>query len=293
MRLDIGKINSDTVYKVSYSSLTDLHDYLASKPKVNKSVFRRQASKKDDPDFSGDSLEKAIEYCIEGYSEGLDYFLKVNEELKRAGKDITDNRKLERGLYGGIPLAPLVAAGVPDCMSRYERESNSRVRNVYYNIGCPWYTRTNQITNKGLITLFIVHALEERGEMVNFRAFEASECGDEIIDIEVALKRPGEAMLDVAKCYFPLVRKEFLRRLLFRTLESMPVKNNWSDGYGRPLGYQELKGYLKTSPEDIVLSYPEELGIQGANIYKDTISTLEYLNLTDEFDIKKIKKLIR
>ena len=293
MKLEISRINGDKVYKLNYSSLTDVHDYLKSNPKVNRNVFFTQASKRRDTDFAGESLKKSIEYCIKGYKEGLDYFLKVNEDLKRAGKDISDNRKMERGLYGGIPLAPLVAAGVPDCMARYTRESDSLVRNIYYNIGCPWYTKTEQITNKGLITLFIVHAFEERGEMVNFRAFEASREEDEIVDIEIALKRPGEAMLDVGKCYFPLVRKEFLRRILFRTLESIPVENNWDDGYGRPLRQEELKKYLKTSPQDIILSYPTELGIGGKDIYKDTITTLEFLGLTDEFDINKIKKLIR
>jgi len=293
MRLDIKKIDGDTVYKLNYSSLTDLHDYLASNPKVNKNVFRTLASKKEDSDFAGEPLDRAIEYCIEGYKEGLDHFLTVNEELKKAGRDISDTRQMERGLYGGIPLAPLVAAGVPDCMARYERDSTATVRNIYYNIGCPWYTKSKQITNKGLITLFIVQALEERGEMVNFRAFEASEEDDEIIDIEVALKKPGEAMLDVGKCYFPLVRKEFLRRLLFRTLESMPVENDWSHGYGRPLRYYELQQYLGTREDDIILSYPDELGIRGDNIYEDTISALEHLKLTNEFDINKIKRLRR
>ena len=293
MRLEIKKIDSSTIYKLNYSSLTDVHDYLASDPKVNRDVFWKQESMKNDTDFAGEPLERAIEYCIEGYSEGLERFLKVNEELKKAGKEISDNRKMERGLYGGIPLAPLVAAGVPDCMARYERDSNATVRNIYYNIGCPWFTKSSQITNKGLITLFIVQALEERGEMVNFRAFEASEEDDEIVDIEIALKKPGEAMLDVGKCYFPLVRKEFLRRILFRTLESIPVENSWQHGYGKPLNYYELKNYLKTSPDDIVLSYPDELGISGKNIYEDTLAALESLKLTDEFDTEKIKKLIR
>lgn len=293
MKLEISRMDGDKVYKLNYSSLTDVHDYLSSNPKVNKRIFKTLASKKEDSDFAGEPLNKAIKYCIEGYSEGLEDFLSVNEELKKAGREISDNRKMERGLYGGIPLAPLVAAGVPDCMSRYTRESNENVRNIYYNIGCPWYTTSNQITNKGLITLYIVQALEERGEMVNFRAFEASQEGDEIIDIEVALKRPGEAMLDVGKCYFPLVRKEFLRRLLFRTLESMPVENSWSGGYGRPLSYNELKEFLKTKPGDIILSYPGELGISGHDIYSDTIEALEKLELTNEFDINKIKKLRR
>ena len=38
-----------------------------------------------------------------------------------------------RTLYGGVPQPALVAAGVPDCMMRYERDSKSSVRNIYFN----------------------------------------------------------------------------------------------------------------------------------------------------------------
>lgn len=231
-------------------------------------------------------VDEKLLSSILNFDETLD-----ESEKERNKKELADSRKMVRGLYGGVPLAPLVAANVPDCMSRYERDNNATVRNVYYNIGCPWYTSTKQIVNKGLITLFIINALEERGEMINFRAFEASREGNEIVDIEVALKRPGEAMLDVGKCYFPLVRKEFLRRILFRTLESIPVRNGWADGYGVSLKQHELKKYLNAKDDDIILSYPEELDIHGQDLIEDAINALKTLKLTEEFDIEKIKRL--
>ena len=118
---EIDKRLYTDVYNISFSNLTDLYDYLKSEPSVNSKVFSRQASLKNDASFSGEPLEQAIEYCLGGYKKGFDNFLRTSEDLKKIGVDDIDNRSLKRSLYGGIPLAPLVASGVPDCMLRYER----------------------------------------------------------------------------------------------------------------------------------------------------------------------------
>ena len=136
-------------------------------------------------------------------------------------------------------------------------------------------------------------ALEKQGDIVNFIARETSSCGDEIVNIEVVLKKPSDIMLDIKKCYFPLTGREFLRRILFRVLESMPVENNWSWGYGRTVGEASLRKLYNLRDSDYVISTPNEIGINGSDIYRDTARLIENLNLKEEFDVPKIKKLIR
>ena len=100
-------------------------------------------------------------------------------------------------------------------------------------------------------------------------------------------------MLDIKKCYFPLTGREFLRRILFRVLESMPVENNWSWGYGRTVEESSLRKLYNLKDSDYVISSPNEIGINGTDIYRDTARLIENLNLREEFDVPKIKKLSR
>ncbi len=293
MKLNIEKRDYITLYNVLFDDLTDLYYYLKSNPRVNDRIFEEQASLKKNSNFAGDSLEKAIEYIIDGYEYGFDNFLIASERMQHATIDTSDNRDLRRGLYGGIPLAPLVAAEVPDCMLRYDRSRTGVVRNMYFSLSYPHYTEREEIFNRGLATLYIMDALEKKGDIINFVAKEVAECGYEIVNIEVVLKKPSDMMLDIKKCYFPLVGREFLRRLLFRVKESLPFEEEWSDGYGRTLEEKKVRRFFNLKDTDLVVSTPDEIGISGENIYKDTIKLIKNLNLEEEFDIPKIKKLIR
>lgn len=280
------------VYNIRFSNLTDLYDYLKSNPKVNTKVFSRQASISRDTDFYGESLDKAIEYCLGGYRKDFDNFLKTSNELKRIGVEDTDERTLKRGFYGGVPLAPLVAAGVPDCMLRYDRSEDVKYVTIYFNLAYPAFTGTPAIVNRGLATLYLIEALENRGYIVNFKAFELSYCGSEAINISIDLKKPGDLFLNIEKCYYPMKAKEFLRRILFRVLESAPVEYyDWSEGYGRAASVSEMKEFLCASSHDLIIGPPSEMNITGRNIYSDTLSLIKKLRVESEFDINRINAL--
>jgi len=292
MKTEIEKKDGKTIYNLRFANLTDLHDYVLSNPDVNRTIFPRMFSIENKPEFAGEPLEIATEYSIGGYTEGFDNFLVANDKLITTTKDVSDNRVLKRTVYGGMPIPALVAAGVPDCMLRYDRDENQTIRNIYFNIACPASTSTKSIINRGLATLYIIQALEAKGEMINFKVFELMEVEDEIVNIEINLKKPGDLFLDIQKCYFPIKGKEFLRRVLFRVLESAPVKElDWGQGYGNPISEDGIREFFNTNSRDLVISYPLEMGIRGDDIYEDTITMIERLQLNDEFDIPKIKSL--
>ena len=292
MVLDIENKNGYKVYNMNFSNLTDLHIYLKDDPEVNSRVFGTQASLDSDTSFHGEHLDKCIDYCIGGYKTGFDSFLRTSNDLKKIGVADTDARTLKRSLYGGVPLAPLVAAGVPDCMLRYDRSEELKYVNIYFNLGYPHFTTESEIINRGLATLHIIQALENKGYIVNFKAFELSHCGDEMINISIDLKKPGDLFLNMEKCYFPIKAKEFLRRILFRVLESMPVEEySWSGGYGQAADTKEMEKFFGTKNTDLLIAAPREMGIGGDNIYDDTLTLIQQLNIQDEFDVNRIKKL--
>ena len=293
MKLNIGYKDDYKIYNIYFSDLADLYYYLKSNPKINSDIFHKIESEEGDYKFAGDNYKKSIEYIVNGYPYNFDNFLVANERLQSGTIDISDSRELKRGIYGGVPLAPLVAAEVPDCMLRYDRTKECTTRNMYFSLGYPWHNKQEQIFNRGVSTLYIIDKQEKKGDVVNFIARETSECGNEIVNIEIVLKKPTDLMLDIKKCYYPIVGREFLRRLLFRVLECTPVHSYWSDGYGRQLEEDELRKMFDLKDTDYVISTPNEIGISGNDIYKDTIRLIDNLNLKEEFDIQKIKRLTR
>ena len=98
--------------------------------------------------------------------------------------------------------------------------------------------------------------------------------------------------LNIEKCYYPIKAKEFLRRLLFRVLESAPVQDyEWGIGYGVAASIEYMRKFFEAKSNDLIISYPSEMGIRGNNIYEDTLSLIKKLKIQEEFDIDRIKKL--
>lgn len=294
MQKEITKKDNKTIYSIHFDNLNDVYSYIKSNPPINSKIFEEPVSLGASNDFHGESLEKAVEYLFGGYNEDeLENFLSLNASFSESiNREESGKSRLERSLYRGMPLASLVAMGVPDCRIQYVDDADSAVRNIYFNLGYLGQTEEEQIINRGLAILYIVQAIEEKGDLVNFKAFSLSSVGDEIVNIEIDIKKPGDLFLDVAKCYFPIVGKEFLRRILFRIMESLPVKNlDWGQGYGEPPTAAYIRQFYDVSENDIVIAEPSELGIAGFNIYDDTISMIEKLGIQDEFDIPKIKEI--
>ena len=140
----------------------------------------------------------------------------------------------------------------------------------------------------------MIQALEQKGYIVNFKAFELSHCGNETINISIDLKKPGDLFLNIEKCYFPIKAKEFLRRILFRVLESSDVTiDSWSDGYGRSASISEMKEFFCATEHDLIIAAPREMGIEGNNIYTDTLTLIKRLKIEQEFDTERIRTLAK
>lgn len=294
MRKYITEESGKTVYNLHFFGLKDLYDYLKSNPQINYRVFSILGSMDKDKSYAGATLEESIEYILQGYKKNLDSFLKANKRLQNSITEYKEDYVVKRSLYAGVPIASLVAANIPDCRLITEPENSLEVRNVYYNLSCEYLTTSSQIENRGLAALYLIQALEARGILVNFKAFSLTNTKTEISNVSIDLKRAGEEKLNIQKCYFPLSSKEFLRRIIFRIMETSDLKDpEWGNGYGHPATQSECREFYKAKPQDIVITSPMETGITGENIYKDTLNMIESLNLEKEFDVKSLKKLSR
>lgn len=288
MKFVSEKVNENIIYKYYFTNLSDLYDYLHSNPKVDTNIFKEQHSLCAEKDFAGEPFDIALEYLKGGYDVRLKEFNMAIKSVNVLGYNDEDSRKLVRGLHGGAYLSPLVAAGIPDCMIKYDRDTTPKCITLYFQINYTWKTTPEQIFNRGIATINLIKALQEKGYLVDLKVFELLKYDEEYIDIIVNIKNIDED-LNIAKCYYPLVGKEFFRRVMFRVIESVPVKNNWYVGYGFKLSDKEIREFYKLKEKDLLISEPYSMGIKGEDIYVDTINMFETLNVVNEFDLSKIK----
>lgn len=290
--------NGKRIYNIHFYNITDLYDYIKSDPPINKSVFARPVSSSP-KEFYGAPLPEATEYLLGGYERGFDNFLSTSKDLKTIGLEEENTYQVVRSIHGGVPVAALVAAGVHDCMLSSQVDVEARAVNIQFSLSYPAITTDTQIINRGLATLFIVQALEEKGYIVNFNAFQLSKVEEELIYITINLKQPSDLFLNMQKCYYPIRAKEFLRRILFRVLESSDVtRRSWGENYGHSLSEDKIREFLKKEAigfqtTDLIIADPIDMGITGQNIYADTLTMLKKLGIEQEFDIASLQRKIR
>lgn len=298
MKTELTKTKSGRIYNIHFYNITDLYDYIKSNPQINKSIFTKVASSSP-KEFYGVPLPQATEYLLGGYEKGFDNFLLASKDLKTIGIEDNNSYHFVRSVYGNVPIIPLIAAGVPDCMLARVVDDDVRVVNIQFSLSYPATTKDDQIINRGLATLFIVQALEEKGYIVNFNAFQISQVNDEIIYITINLKQPSDLFLNMQKCYYPIRAKEFLRRILFRVLESSDVTNrSWGENYGHSLSEDKIREFLKREKPnfqttDLIIADPINMGITGNNIYADTLTMIKKLGVEKEFDTDSLQRKIR
>lgn len=300
MRTEVIKNRNECIHNIHFYNMADLYDYLKSDPPINRNIFRRLSSENPSA-FYGARLPVAIEYLLGGYQMGFDNFLLKSEALNAIGTNEENTYRVVRSRYGGVPVPALVAAGVQDCMLNCVMVEENRTINVNFSLSYAAETEDNKIINRGLATLFIVQALEAKGYIVNFNAFQISrnKSSNEYIYTTINLKQPSDLFLDIQKCYYPIRGKEFLRRILFRVLECSDVMDpNWGESYGYSLSEDKIREFLEKntanfSSTDLIIVDPISMEIEGNDIYADTLAMIEKLKITQEFDVESLKRKIR
>ncbi|MCH5166676.1 MAG: hypothetical protein J1F35_02165 [Erysipelotrichales bacterium] len=292
MKCAISQHKGKKVYNIKFYNLAQMYSYLKSDPKINYKIFPEPASHEKEragENFFGSSLADSIEYLKDGYNQGLNNFLEASSKLSKIGNPTSSGKESQLSVYGNVAIPALVAQGVNECMLRTDVE-DTKVIDVLFNLSYPAHTTGAQIRNRGLATLYIIKTLEKKGYLINFKAFELSKSDYEMFHLSIDLKKPGDLFLDEKKCYYPMVGKEFLRRILFRIMESTPLEDrDWTGGYGESCSSSEMRDFFKAKKKDIVISSPGEMAIRGNNIYEDSLSLIESLEIQDEFDVKKLK----
>ena len=286
----IKHIGNDTWFISNFSSLSDLHNYLTSNPPLNKKVFHSLSSQSKDVSFNGIDYESSLKCLVGDLHESLkvnmNKFLELSKKLEGKYKLSDSTYKRIHGFYGSIPDIDAYLREKPNNMIRLERAKEAKVIEINFNLSYPFFTLDSQILNRGIITINLIKLLEKNNYRVRFNTFMLVRKYDEIIYVKVTLKKDNE-QLNIGKCFFPLCCKEFLRRIMFRIIESKEVINDWASGYGSNIRASEIRDLLKIENDDIVITYPENMGIDGLNLFNDASKFMAKVNLKKYVKIKK------
>ncbi len=287
--LRIEKRGNLNVFRVNFNSLSQLHLFLVSNPKVNTNVFYSQQSIKASKEFAGEELPIAIDYCVGGYDKDFEMFVRLKKDIDRINVRHVQARKSRPAMVGSRPNVPAFVAGAPKTMYRLDRVREKKFVTIYINLAYPNKTTEEQIRNRGILTLNLIKILENNDYGVELKVFETCMVGGETFAATIGICKTGE-LLNIKKCYYPLCSKEFLRRVMSRIKESMPFRENWNMSYGQLLTDKESRLIMNIPEDAIMISSPAAMGIEGKDIYEDADRFLAKLNLSDKIVVPSYVK---
>lgn len=277
------------LYRARFNSLRSLYDYLKSSPDINSKVFHILQSENNPKEFAGKPYDEAVEDLINAEKEDYERFLEFQCDLSNAKRMSTNKYRTVKTVGGGRVNIPDYCAGAPICYETDERVIKPKFVRLHVSLSYNCHTTYEQVLNRAIIIANVIKALERAGYSVDLNTFELSSVDDELVLIIVQIKKYSEK-INMSNLYKTLCHVEFLRRILFRVLETMDVQNYWGSGYGRTCDEKLCREVLKFDRNDIYFGEPDSLDIYGRDLVTDFINTIHHLNLDDKIDVEKAKK---
>ena len=273
-------------YRAKFNSLHDLYTYLKSHPTITKKVFSSLSSETGSREFAGVSYEDALEELEEAPRAEYSEFLELSDRLDEEALGYLEEYITIRSPGGGAIDIPAYSSGNPFCYKISRSVYTPKF--IRINVALSYYCGTSkeQVMNRALIVAALVNAFEQAGYIVEINTFELSKEDNELCEIDVNIKN-NDQTFNKASLYKTLCYVEFLRRLLFRVLETLDVKNGWSFGYGETCSEEFVRDAMRMDENDIFIDQPREMGIDGDDIGKDFRAVLNHLKLADKIDVEK------
>lgn len=282
------------IMEYDFDSIAEFLDYIENAP-INSGVwgYRNLSSETGDYDFCKTrSLEEAKELCKYGYHDNFEKLVELKNTLEKYIKLSRKKSKQYNFYVGYAPDVKAYLEGNPLSMLNRQYPKRQHI-DIYFNAANLAKASSNEIFNRGAITLSIVEILENMGFSVGLNVFTMSSEYNQIHYVKLNLKKSGER-LNIQKLFFPFSHPSFFRRLVFRLMEQTPdITSAWTSGYGRTCDDYTIRKVISLAENDIVICRPEEMGVQGYDIIDDANSMFDYINkfTGEKVELEHIKKL--
>ncbi|MDE5630617.1 MAG: hypothetical protein K2G03_05555 [Bacilli bacterium] len=294
-------IDDTTIFRYHFPSIIDLVNYVRT-AKPRRDIFPTLYSeKKDAPGkpFYGESLEDTLNHLIYGYDQTYaEYCRKSNIGEIEIAQEIDYGRVRPIKGYSGTRVdINAYLNGEDKCMLRTIRNVPKQFKTINYDLSYKSTAEESQVINRGMICMLLVNALEQNNISVNLNCFhllnqviDEKSGKREIIYVTINLKNVDRA-LNEPMCMGPFNRIEFLRRVIFRLVETTPVHPAWTISHGYLINnLDEINRLIGAGPDDITFHDIEAMGIKGKDLSTDFESVIKHLGLEDAVSLRKILK---
>lgn len=199
------------------------------------------------------SLEEAYTLIHHGW---IDKVREVERIHKRAldihTLDVVKSPLFTSSVEGFAPHVPNAIQGLPNSMIRVQQKPlTARAISIYFETVHPHYVDPNVFVAAGVGIARAVNLLDLTGTRVKLHAYAPNydRWSEELYVLSLTLKDYQERF-SLRKCLFPLAHPGFLRRLIFRWIETIPNLTHRLDGYGASYSYHlvddvKAETYLK------------------------------------------------
>lgn len=247
------------------------------------------------------SFEEALKLFESGWYQDFDKFLVQKKQVDKHFPYVAKKKIYHNYVCGSVPNVVNAINNLPLSMRKIYDDNNSQnIITINYNISYPWFTTQSQIFNNGLLTLSLIDFFDSLGYRVDLRFYEISKKGNQILYIDTILKSSGEK-INLQKFYFAFCNPSFLRRIIFRVIETTQgLSSEWIYDYGICMPTEEIKKILGIDENNIFINWPEQMGVKGENIEDDIENFLnaiilgEYIKIDEErFNICDDKHILK
>ncbi len=270
------------IFDISFSSKTDLIGYL----KITKTsstwshqIIESKVENRDRLEFTGVmTFEQAINLFENGWYENFQQFLEAKKSIDKIFPYVIKNFEYKNSINGGIPNIFNAINNIPLNMRKKILEEKKNIISIYVDASYPYYVSAETIFNYGVIILAFIDFFESLGYRVDLNFFEIAKSGNQVVYIKNRIKEVGEK-INLQKVYFPFCHPAYLRRILFRVLETIEgVNKSFINGYGHVLEDTEIREILNL-PDSSILFSLFSCGIEGKDLLKDVQKMIEYIKL--------------
>lgn len=281
------------LFEQKFKSRQDLISYLKNAKTSLAFQFRELASQRVSEDSTEwtktRSFDEALNLFECGWYQDFDKFLTQKKQIDKYFPYVAKKKSYHNYVCGSVPNVVNAINNLPLSMRKiYDDNHQQNIVTIYYNSGYPWTTTQNQIFNNGLLTLSLIDFFDSLGYRVDFKFYEITKTGNQIMYIDTILKAAGER-INLQKVYFAFCNPSFLRRLMFRVTETTQgLDKEWIYGYGKCMQTEEIKNILGINDNNIFINWPAQMGVKGENIEEDiesfltTVALKDYIKIDDE-----------
>lgn len=241
----IDKQYAAPLRELKFASLGALLDYNCATPNAWRNPY---SDKQGRDNTETRDLAEACEMARLGTwkSPHMDKLAAATRML--ATNDSVRQIQLVPDVIGVRPNVPAFCAGMPVSMfDAVALPSDRRIVRVLVNRSYSYDITPSEAIEAGALVLEFLSKLElEQNVSTELDVAFFGECGpdyDRPVHITVTVKRAGQVM-DLSEIAFVLAHPSYLRRILFRTLETLPASEYETSGYGTPY---EPKGIGETA----------------------------------------------